>query len=49
MESKDSILKNIKLEKISREDILRAGVTKHSLPLLQALLECGYYLREGLI
>ena len=37
-----------KLE-ISRGDISGAGIIKHSVPLLRALLECGYYSREGLI
>ena len=30
-------------------NILRAGIINHSLVLLRALLECGYYSREGLI
>ena len=33
----------------ARGDISRAGIIKHSLPLLRVLLECGYYSREGLI
>ena len=33
----------------SRGYISRAGIIKHSVPLLRALLECGYYSREGLI
>ena len=28
---------------------MRAGINNHSLALLRALLECGYYSREGLI
>ena len=34
---------------IARGDISRAGIINHSLPLLRALLECGFYLKEGLI
>ena len=34
---------------IARGYYLRAGMFKHSLVLLRALLECGYYLRECLI
>ena len=30
-------------------DISRAGIINHSMALLRALLECGYYSREGLI
>ena len=33
----------------ARGDISRAGIINHSLPLLRALLEHGYYSREGLI
>ena len=43
------ILETIKLIKISRDDILRAGNSNHCLALLRALLECRYYSREGLI
>ena len=41
-------LEYISLKNFPR-DISRAGIIKHSLPLLRALLECGYYSREGLI
>ena len=34
---------------IARGDILRAGIINHFLPLLRALLECGFYSREGFI
>ena len=34
---------------IARGDILRAGIINCSIALLRALLECGYYSREGLI
>ena len=34
---------------IARGDISRAGIINHFLALLRALLECGYYSREGLI
>ena len=34
---------------IARGDISRAGIINPSLALLRALLECGYYSREGLI
>ena len=55
-ESKTIIL-SYKIEKskyqtssnIARRDILRAGIIDYSLTLLWALLECGYYLREGVI
>ena len=33
---------------IARGDMSRAGIIIHSLALLRALLECGYYSREGL-
>ena len=33
----------------ARGDISRAGIINFSMALLRALLECGYYLREGLI
>ena len=39
----------LKSSNIARGDISRAGIIKHSLALLRALLECGYYSREGLI
>ena len=35
--------------KNARGDISRAGIINHSMSLLRALLECGYYSREGLI
>ena len=38
-----------KASNIARGDILRAGIINHSLVLLRALLERGYYSREGLI
>ena len=44
-----SIFETTKLGKLFRGDILRAGIIKHSLALLWALLERGYYSREGLI
>ena len=34
---------------IARGDISRAGIIIHSMTLLRALLERGYYSREGLI
>ena len=34
---------------MARGDISRAGIINHSLALLQAILECGHYSREGLI
>ena len=34
---------------ITRGDILRAGIIKHSLTLLRALIERRYYSKEGLI
>ena len=34
---------------IARGDISRTGIINYFLPLLRALLECGFYSREGLI
>ena len=45
-----TLLQKVKMSSNNaRGDISRAGIINHSLALLRALLECGYYSREGLI